>query len=259
MNREQKAAVIDEITVQIQESEAVFAIDYRGISVAQAAELRAKLRDVDASLRVVKNTLTIRAADKAGAEALKPVLEGPTALTFVRGDTASAAKAVADYARATGLLPFKGGMLNGEALAPEQMSAIARLPTRDVLNSQFVNVVASPLTGLVTRLSNLISGLARQLNQIAEKKEAGEIPAGAAPAGMAAAAAAAEPEPEAAAEAAAAEPGAAAEPEEVAAEPTPEPEAAEAEAPVEPEPEAAADAEAAPAADTTSDTDEEKE
>jgi large subunit ribosomal protein L10 len=238
MNREQKAAVIDEITVQIQESEAVFAIDYRGISVAQAAELRAKLRDVDASLRVVKNTLTIRAADKAGAEALKPVLEGPTALTFVRGDTASAAKAVADYARATGLLPFKGGMLNGEALAPEQMTAIARLPTRDVLNAQFVNIVASPLTGLVTSLSNLISGLARQLNQIAEKKEAGEIPAGEAPA------------------AAAGEPETAAEPE-VAAVPTPEPQAAEAEAPVEPE--AAADAAAAPAADTPSDTDEEKE
>ena len=181
MNREQKAAVIDEISAQIQESEAVFAVDYRGISVMQAAELRSKLRDADASLRIVKNTLTIRAADQAGAEALKAVLEGPTALTFVRGDAATAAKAVADYARATGLLPFKGGLMNGEALAPEQMTAIARLPSRDVLNAQFVNIVASPLTGLVTSLSNLISGLARQLSQVAEKKEAGEIPAGDAP------------------------------------------------------------------------------
>lgn len=242
MNREQKAAVIDEITAQIQESEAVFAVDYRGISVAQAAELRSKLRDADASLRVVKNTLTIRAADQAGAEGLKPVLEGPTALTFVRGDAAMAAKAVADYARATGLLPFKGGLLNGEALAPEQMTAIARLPSRDVLNAQFVNIVASPLTGLVTSLSNLISGLARQLAQVAEKKQSGEIPAGDAPAS----AAAAEPA------AAAAEPEAAA----AADEPTPEPEAAEAEAPVEPE---AAAEEAAPADGTPSDTDEEKE
>ncbi len=244
MNREQKAAVIDEITAQIQESEAVFAVDYRGISVVQAAELRGKLREADATLRIVKNTLTIRAADKAGAEALKPVLEGPTALTFVRGDAASAAKAVADYARATGLLPFKGGLLNGEALAPEQMTAIARLPTRAVLNAQFVNIVASPLTGLVTSLSNLISGLARQLAQVAEKKESGEIPAGDAPASAAPAApeaAAAEPEAEAAAPAGA---------------PTPEPQAAEAEAPVAPE--AAAD-EAAPAGDTPSDTDEEKE
>lgn len=202
MNREQKSAVIDEISAQIQESEAVFAVDYRGISVVQAAELRTKLRDADASLRVVKNTLTIRAADQAGAEALKPVLYGPTALTFVRGDAAAAAKAVSDYARATGLLPFKGGLMNGEALGPEQMTAIARLPSRDVLNAQFVNIVASPLTGLVTSLSNLISGLARQLSQVAEKKEAGEIPAADAPASAAPEASVEpEPEPEAAADA----------------------------------------------------------
>jgi large subunit ribosomal protein L10 len=258
MNREQKAAVIEEISAQITESEAVFAVDYRGISVMQAAELRGKLRDADATLRVVKNTLTIRAAEQAGAQALTPVLQGPTALTFIRGDAAAAAKAVADYARMTGLLPFKGGLLNGVAIAPEQMTAIARLPSRDVLNAQFVNIVASPLTGLVTSLSNLISGLARQLSQVVEKKEAGEIPAGEAPASAAAPAepeAAAEPEPEPAAEP---EPEPAAEPEpEAAAEPTPEPEAEAAEAPVEPE--AAADAAAAPADDTPSDTDEEKE
>src|SRR5918998_1923310 len=189
MNREQKAAVIEEIAAQITASEAVFAVDYRGITVEQAAELRMKLRDADASLRVVKNTLTIRAADQAGAAGLRPVLEGPTALTFVRGDAATAAKAVADYARATGLLPFKGGLMNGGALTPDEMTAIARLPSRDVLNAQFVNIVASPLTGLVTSLSNLISGLARQLSQVAEKKEAGEIPGGDAPVSVASAAA----------------------------------------------------------------------
>ncbi|HEX4364776.1 MAG TPA: 50S ribosomal protein L10 [Solirubrobacteraceae bacterium] len=232
MNREQKAAVIEEITAQITESEAVYAVDYRGITVAQAAELRSKLRDADATLRVVKNTLTVRAADKAGAEHLKPLLAGPTALTFARGDAAAAAKAVFDYARTTGLLPFKGGVLNGEALAPEQVQSIARLPTRDVLNAQFVNIVASPLTGLVTSLSNLISGLARQLNQVAEKKQSGEIPSGAAPAS--AAPAVAEPEAEAPADA-------------PAAPATPEPEAAAPEAPAE------------PADDNESDTDQEKE
>jgi len=231
MNREQKAAVIEEIAAQINESEAVYAVDYRGITVAQAAELRGKLREADATLRIVKNTLTIRAADQAGAEALKPMLEGPTALTFARGDAAAAAKAVFDYARATGLLPFKGGTLNGDALAPEQVQSIARLPTRDVLNAQFVNIVASPLTGLVTSLSNLISGLARQLNQVVEKKESGEIPAGDPPASAPPAAA---PEPEPAA----------------AAEPEPEPVA----------PAAAPEAAAEPATDDTpSDTDEEKE
>src|SRR2546422_7681188 len=108
MNREQKAAAIAEIATEIQESHAVYAVDYRGISVPQAAELRAKLREADTRFRVVKNTLTERAADQAGAEPLKALLEGPTALAFVRGDAAAAAKALADYGRATDLLPFKG-------------------------------------------------------------------------------------------------------------------------------------------------------
>ena len=85
MNREEKAAVVDQVATQIQESEAVFAVDYRGISVQQVAELRQRLGEADATLRVVKNTLTERAADKAGAEALKTLLDGPTAFTFVRG------------------------------------------------------------------------------------------------------------------------------------------------------------------------------
>src|SRR6516165_11944741 len=101
MNRDQKATAITEIAAHIDESQAIFAVDYRGISVPQAAELRARLRDADATFRVVKNSLTERAADQAGAEALKALLEGPTALTFVRGDAAGAAKALADYARMT--------------------------------------------------------------------------------------------------------------------------------------------------------------
>jgi large subunit ribosomal protein L10 len=170
LNRDQKAAVIDEVAAQISESEAVFAVDYRGISVPQAADLRSRLRDADASFRVVKNTLTERAADKAGAEGLKALLEGPTAMTFVRGDAAQAAKALADFRRTSGLLEFKGGWMNGAALDTAQMDAIARLPSRDVLNARLVGMVASPLTGLVTSLGGLIGGLARQLQQIAEQK-----------------------------------------------------------------------------------------
>ena len=128
MNREQKAAAIAEIVAQIKESEAVFAVDFRGISVPQAADVRTRLRDADATFRVVKNTLTERAADEAGAEALKPLLEGPTALTFVRGDAATAAKAIATFNRETQLLTFKGGLLDGDALDAEQIVAISRLP-----------------------------------------------------------------------------------------------------------------------------------
>ena len=178
MDREQKAAVIEAVARQIEESEAVYAVDYRGATVPQAAELRARLREADATFRVVKNTLTERAADRAGAEALKAYLEGPTAFTFVRGDAAMAAKALADFRRTSGLLTFKGGWMNGDVLSPEQMDAIARLPTRDVLYGRLVGMVASPLTGLVTSLNGLIGGLARQLSQIASNVAEGEAAAG---------------------------------------------------------------------------------
>ena len=169
MNRDQKAAVIDEVAGQITDAEAVFAVDYRGISVPQAAELRTRLRDADASFRVVKNTLTERAADRAGAEGLKELLEGPTAMTFVRGDAAAAAKALRDFRRATQLLEFKGGWMNGAPLAAPEIEAIAKLPPREVLYGRLVGMVASPLTGLVTSLNGLIGGLARQLQAIADQ------------------------------------------------------------------------------------------
>ena len=196
MNRDQKAAVIDEVAGQIKEADAVFAVDYRGISVPQAAELRTKLRDADASFRVVKNTLTERAADQAGAEGLKELLEGPTAMTFVRGDAAAAAKALRDFRRAHQLLEFKGGWMNGAKLTPEAIDAIAQLPSRDVLYGRLVGMVASPLTGLVSAMGGLIGGLARQLQAMADQGLVG----GDAPAPAAAPAADA-PEADASAEA----------------------------------------------------------
>jgi large subunit ribosomal protein L10 len=182
MNREQKAAAIAEIADQINESGAVFAVDFRGISVPQAADVRTRLRDADATFRVVKNTLTERAADQVGAEALKPLLAGPTALTFVRGDVATAAKAIAGFNRETQLLAFKGGLMDGDPLDAEQIVAISRLPSREVLYGQLVGVVASPITGVVRTLNALIAGVAIALQQVREKKESGELPAGDPPA-----------------------------------------------------------------------------
>jgi large subunit ribosomal protein L10 len=250
MNREQKAAAVAEIAESLKQSEAVFAVDFRGISVPQAAELRTRLREADAVFRVVKNSLTELAADEAGAETLKALLEGPTALTFVHGDAAVAAKALQTFRRQTDLLEFKGGLLGAEAVDAEQLLALARLPARDVLYGQLVGVVASPISGLVRGLNALIAGLALQLGQIAEKKESGEIPAGEPPAALVAAAEApaaeAEaPAAEAEAPAAEAEAPAAEAPAETATE---EPPAAEAEAP-------AAEAEAeAPAAEAPAET-----
>jgi large subunit ribosomal protein L10 len=178
MNREQKSATIDEIAGQIEAAEAIFAVDYRGISVPQAAELRAKLREADTSFRVVKNRLTKLAAEKTGEERLAELLEGPTALAFVRGDTAQAAKAISTFNREHEVLTFKGGFMEGLTLDEEKFKAIARLPAREVLNGQLAGVVASPLTGLVRGLGSMIQGLALQLGQIAEKGlVSGEAPA----------------------------------------------------------------------------------
>jgi large subunit ribosomal protein L10 len=205
MNREQKAVAIEEIAAHIDESQAIFAVDYRGISVPQVAELRAKLREADATFKVVKNSLTERAADQVGAETLKDYLAGPTALTFVRGDVAVAAKAIADYAKATQLLPFKGGLMDGAVLDVEQLRTLSRLPSREVLYGQLVGVVASPVGGLVRSLAALVGGLASALGQVQQKKESGEIPAGEPPAAEAAPAAEETPAAEAEAEATAAE------------------------------------------------------
>ena len=274
MNRDQKAAVIDKLAGQLESAEAVFAIDYRGLSVKQAVDLRTSLTEADATFTVAKNTLTERAADKAGAELIKPLLEGPTALTFVNGDVAVAAKALATFRRQNNVLAFKGGQLAGEALSIEQIESIAKLPARDVLYGQFVGVVASPITGLVRGLNALISGLAIQLGAIAEQGlVGGDAPAPAPEAvaepetaaseeAPAEAEASAEAEAEAPAEEAPAEEAPAAEAE-ASPEPEPEPEA-EAEAPAEPaETEAPAEAEASaeePAAsEETSDTSETEE
>jgi large subunit ribosomal protein L10 len=183
LRREQKAAVIEEMAVHIQESEAVFAVDYRGMSVSQAADLRNALRQADARFSVVKNTLTERAADQVGADGLKTHLQGPTAMTFVKGDAALAAKTLSDFRRSTGgLVVFKGGWMNGESLSAEQVDAIAKLPSREVLYGRLVGMVASPLTGLASAMGGLIGGLARQLQAMADQGLVGGEAAPATPA-----------------------------------------------------------------------------
>src|SRR6476646_5020473 len=178
MNRDEKSAAIEEIAAQIEGAEAIFAVDYRGISVAQAAELRSKLRESDSSFRIVKNRLTKLAADKAGEERLTELLQGPTALTFVGGDTASAAKAISTFNKEHDVLSFKGGFMGELLLDEDKFRSIARLPSREVLDGQLAGVVASPLTGLVRGLGSMIQGLALQLGQIAEKGlVSGEAPA----------------------------------------------------------------------------------
>src|ERR1700737_913943 len=107
------------------------------------------------------------------------MLSGPTALAFVRGDVATAAKTIADYGRAPQLLPFKGGLMDGATLDVEQIRSLSRLPSREVLYGQLVGVVASPVSGLVRSLGALLGGIAVALGQVREKMESGAIAPGA--------------------------------------------------------------------------------
>lgn len=191
MNREQKTAAIAEIAENIRESDAVLVVDYRGLTVTQAADLRGQLRETDSSLAVAKNTLTGRAIAEVGesAEPLRDFLAGPSALTFVKGDVAATAKVITTFAKANGDLPtFKGGVMDGQQLGPDEITAIAKLPSRQALYGQLVGLVASPITGLARSLGGLLGGLAIALGEVNAKKESGEIPSGdaAAPAAPAA-------------------------------------------------------------------------
>ena len=169
MNREEKAALIEEIGAEIESSEAIFAVDYRGISVTQAAELRSGLREADATFKVVKNRLTKLAAEKAGATELNELLQGPTALTFVKGDTAAAAKAITSFNKEHEVLTYKGGVMGDTILDEGRFIAISKLPSRDVLNGQLAGIVASPLVTLTRGLGSMISGLAIALQQVADQ------------------------------------------------------------------------------------------
>jgi large subunit ribosomal protein L10 len=178
MDKEQKAAAVAELTEDLKSADALFAIDYRGISVTGAAQLRRDLAEADARFKVVKNRLAKRAAADAGREGLDELFVGPTALTLITGDAVIAAKAISTFSREHDVLAYKGGYMDGQPLDSDGFTAIARLPGLDVLRGQLVGLTASPLTGLAAGLNNLLSGLGRQLSQIVEQGlVSGEAPA----------------------------------------------------------------------------------
>jgi len=168
MNRDEKTAVVDRLAEDLSEAQAIFAVDYKGISVPQAAELRTRLRESDAAFKVVKNRLAKLAAQKAGTE-IDDLLTGPIALTLINGDPVVVAKTITTFTREHEVLEYRGGLMDGAPLDVDSFMAIAKLPGLDVLHGQLVGLAASPLTGLVAGMNNLIAGLGRQLAQIAEQ------------------------------------------------------------------------------------------
>jgi large subunit ribosomal protein L10 len=172
MKREQKEQVVDELTKRLKAAETLLVADYRGLTMPQIDELRTRLLESGARFTVVKNTLTRRAAEAAGADALLTLLDGPSAIAFLEadGDMVAAAKALADSARETNVLEIRGGIMQGRALTAEEVETLAKLPPEEVLRSQVLGAIIAPLTALAgllnAPLQNLVGLIDARIEQL---------------------------------------------------------------------------------------------
>ena len=155
MKREQKEEVVDELTQRLKAAETLLVADYRGLTMPQIDELRTRLLESGAKFTVVKNTLTRRAAEAAGTEALLTLLDGPSAIAFLEadGDMVAAAKALADSARQTNVLEIRGGIMQGRPVTAAEIETLAKLPPAEVLRGQVLGAIVAPLTTFVGLLN----------------------------------------------------------------------------------------------------------
>jgi len=170
--RPEKVAIVEEITAKLHDSVAVFVSEYRGLSVGQLAALRAPLRDAGAEHKVYKNTLARLAATSAGYDSLTEHLTGPTALTFVTGDSVAAAKALADLARTNPLLVIRGGVLGSSPMSAADVKALASLPSREELLARIAGAFQAPLVKTAGLLQALPRNFAYGLSALIEKQTA---------------------------------------------------------------------------------------
>jgi large subunit ribosomal protein L10 len=183
MHKQDKERVVEELTERLRSSEALLVADYRGLTNSQLATLRVKLIEHGARLSVVKNTLTRRAAEAAGSDALLAMLEGPTAIAFVTadGNPVAVAKALSDAARDTKILTLRGGVLSGNAITAGDIESLAKLPPLEVLQAQLVGVIVAPLTQLAAVLNAPLQNLVGLIDaRIKQLEEDGGTPAPAA-------------------------------------------------------------------------------
>jgi len=172
--RADKVAIVEEITAKLQDAQAVFVTEYRGMSVPDMADVRNALRPTDAQHVIYKNTLTKIAVGNAGVDGLEEHLLGPTALTFVNpdGDVAGAAKALRDASKTQPLLVIKGGVLGDAKLSADDVKALADLPSRDELLAKFAGALQAPLVKTAGLLQALPRNFAYGLNALIEEKAA---------------------------------------------------------------------------------------
>jgi len=170
MPRPDKVEAVREIAADLKATDVYYFVDYRGLTFSEAAELRAHLAKVDASLKVVKNTLAKIAAADAGVEGLDELLQGPTAIAYCHGDPVRVAKTIQDFIKEKKKAAIRGGKLQRSMLTAPEVEKLAALPSREQLIAQLVGTIASPLTGLVGVLNGPIRGLVVVLGQLHEQK-----------------------------------------------------------------------------------------
>jgi large subunit ribosomal protein L10 len=166
MPKPNKIEAVKEITADLKAADIYYFVDYRGLTFAEATELRRRLAKVDASLRVVKNTLAKIAAADAGVEGLSELLQGPTAIAYCHGDPVRVAKTIQDFIKEKKKAAIRGGKLQRTLLTASDVEMLAGLPGREQLIAQVVSAIASPLTGLANVLSGPIRGLVIVLGQV---------------------------------------------------------------------------------------------
>jgi large subunit ribosomal protein L10 len=151
VKKDEKARLVAELTERLRTTETLLVADYRGLTMPQIDELRGKLLEHGARFAVVKNTLTRRAAEAAGNDAVLALLEGPTAIAFLEsgGDPVAVAKALVDAARETRVLEVRGGLLEGRPVEPGEIESLAKLPPVDVLRGQVLGAITAPLTAII--------------------------------------------------------------------------------------------------------------
>ena len=172
MKKEDKEKVVSELTERLKTSETLLVADYRGLTMPQIDALRSRLIESGASFTVVKNTLTRRAAEAAGADALLTLLEGPSAIAFLEadGDMVAAAKALADSAKESRVLEIRGGVLQGRTMSAGEVEALATLPPLDILRGQVLAAIIAPVTAFAALvnapLQNLVGLIDARIDQL---------------------------------------------------------------------------------------------
>ena len=155
-----KAAIVDEVTEKFSAAASAVIVDYRGLTVEQVTELRKQLRDANVEMKVIKNSILVRAAEKAGLNGLEEVFSGPTAVAFSNEDVVAPAKIIDEFAKTADKLEIKGGIIEGKVASIEEITALAKLPNRDGLLSMLLSVLQAP-----------VRNVAYAVKAVAEKEE----------------------------------------------------------------------------------------